>query len=144
MFLLLWTAGDTHTGAVLGHEICGVVDVIGKEVPIDCPLKVGYTVIVYPWRGCRQCEVRINVQNLLRVLCVPFIPLTCFHASFFLVQFRCFDSLYRPYVCNHTHAGTHTRMHTRAYTQTKTRIRIASFDHSLTHAHTNLRRCHAQ
>ena len=98
VFLLV--PGDSFKGAVLGHEICGVVDVIGKEVPADCPLKVGYTVIVYPWRGCRQCEVR------LLCLCPPSGHVTSLLPSFFPVLTsvlrlyirKCVTSLY-PYTC---------------------------------------------
>ena len=43
-------------GLVLGHEICGVIDELGKAVEGSTSLRVGDVVIVYPWKGCRQCE----------------------------------------------------------------------------------------
>ena len=35
----------------------GVVEELGAHVPADCPLKPGDVVAVYPWRGCRNCEL---------------------------------------------------------------------------------------
>ena len=49
-------AGDKYKGIILGHEICGEVLELGKEVPSQCHVRPGDTVIVYPWRGCQNCE----------------------------------------------------------------------------------------
>lgn len=51
---------------MLGHEIAGVVESIGKDVPrAECHLKEGDRVMVFPWRGCRKCEACIAGYNNL-------------------------------------------------------------------------------
>ena len=52
-------------GTVLGHEISGTVVGIGKDVPAECHLKEGDQVLVYPWRGCRKCEVCMSESSNL-------------------------------------------------------------------------------
>ena len=50
-------SGDKFIGVVPGHEIMGQIQELGSEVPADSGLSVGDEVLIYPWRGCRNCAV---------------------------------------------------------------------------------------
>lgn len=51
-------SGKELTDVVLGHEIGGVIEEFGSDTdPEKHGLKVGDTVILYPWGGCEKCDV---------------------------------------------------------------------------------------
>ncbi len=51
-------SGKDLTDVVLGHEIEGVIEEFGSDTdPEKHDLKVGDTVILYPWIGCGKCDV---------------------------------------------------------------------------------------
>ncbi len=50
--------GKEYTDIVLGHEIEGVIEEFGSESePEKYGLKVGDTVLLYPWNGCDNCDI---------------------------------------------------------------------------------------
>jgi propanol-preferring alcohol dehydrogenase len=51
-------------GVVPGHEIMGTIQALGKDVPADSGLSVGDQVIIFPWRGCRNCAVCEVTENV--------------------------------------------------------------------------------
>ncbi|ELT91184.1 hypothetical protein CAPTEDRAFT_225941 [Capitella teleta] len=48
--------GADYVGLIPGHEICGQIVEIGSTVPSQCHLRPRDIVVLYPWRGCANCE----------------------------------------------------------------------------------------
>ena len=55
--MYFFIVGEQFPGIVLGHEIAATIEDLGADTkPSDYQLKIGDSVIVYPWVGCGKCD----------------------------------------------------------------------------------------